>query len=97
MRRNNKTSFVRTNVKQIAAALLSGILLSLLTGCVTLSPVSVKPAQIPTLPPEFRQLPPGPECQPSCLEKLKLDYERWLELLTKPADAAPAAKPTTTR
>ena len=44
----------------------------------------VKPAAIPALPEQARQLPLQPECSPTCSAALTTEQQSWQKLLTKP-------------
>lgn len=89
---------MKSKLWRSAAVVLLAILTLLLLGCAAPSvPVSVPPARVPPLQPEARQPAKTPECDPSCSERLKIDYERWRKLLTNEAPPAPSANATTTR
>lgn len=68
----------------------------LLQGCATHSS-SVTVAPVPPLSQESRQPPPNPICDPTCSERLRLDYEAWREKLMRAAPPAPAASASTAR
>lgn len=62
----------------------------LVTACSTVPPVVVPPPAIPKLPPEARQPPMEPECQPTCSAGLS----RLLNAMQRsPTSEASPAKP----
>jgi hypothetical protein len=79
------------NVKSTARLLMLLPLVLLLAACATPQTSSqpdwqqVKPAAIPALPEQARQLPPPPSCSPTCLSALTKERESWRRLLTSPA------------
>lgn len=89
---------MKSKLWRSAVVVLLAISVLLLLGCAAPSvPVSVPPAKVPPLPPEARQPAKIPECDPSCSERLRLDYERWQRLLMNEAPPASSASATTTR
>lgn len=71
---------------------------ALLASCATTSPASlpVKPAAIPPLPMEARQLPAPAWCSPTCTEALTARRLNSLKRLTTPeVEGSPASNPTT--
>ena len=70
--------------------LMLPLIVLLLTACAGTSTNSlgnsqlVKPATIPVLPMQAKQLPAPPWCLPTCLSALTKERESWQKLLTKP-------------
>lgn len=89
---------MKPNALQTALALMLALSTLLLPGCAALSqsPVSVPAPAIPPLPPEARQPPLNPICDPTCSERLRIDYERWQKRLRNGAIGVQAAKGVTT-
>lgn len=84
---------MKPNALQPALALMLVLPLPLLPGCAALSqsPASVPAPAIPPLPPEARQPPLNPICDPTCSERLRIDYERWRKRLQNGATGVQAA------
>jgi len=81
--------FKMANVRSIKQPLMLLPLALLLTAC-TGQPTSlpldsqpVKPAAIPALPPQSRQLPAPQWCLPTCSSALTRERENWRQLLIK--------------
>jgi hypothetical protein len=77
----------RTIDQATADALLLALLLTACAGRQTLLPLDsqpVKPAAIPALPLQGRQLPVTPLCSPTCSSALTSERVIWQQLLTKP-------------
>ncbi|EJM94990.1 hypothetical protein PMI34_00983 [Pseudomonas sp. GM74] len=74
-------------IKQWLMLLPLALLLAACSSPPTTLPVDslpVKPAEIPALPPQARQLPAPPLCLPTCSNALTSERATWLQLLTKP-------------
>jgi hypothetical protein len=76
-----------SSIKQRLMLLPLALLLTACSSPPTTLPVDsqpVKPAAIPALPPQARQLPAPPLCLPTCSNALTSERATWLQLLTKP-------------
>lgn len=89
---------MKLNALPTVRALMLTLSTLLLPGCAMLSrsPVSVPPPIIPPLSPLSRQPPLNPICDPTCSERLRLDYERWQKKLQNGATGVQAANGSTT-
>lgn len=78
------------NVKSTVLRLMLPLLVLLLAACATQPTNSqpdwqqVKPAAIPALPEQARQLPLPPNCLPTCSAALTTEQQSWQRLLTNP-------------
>ncbi|MNB85654.1 hypothetical protein D3C76_292750 [compost metagenome] len=76
-----------TSIKQWLMLLPLALLLTACSSSPTTLPVDsqpVKPAAIPVLPPQARQLPTPQWCLPTCSSALTRERATWLQLPTKP-------------
>ncbi|SEL86887.1 hypothetical protein SAMN05216604_1422 [Pseudomonas agarici] len=73
------------SIKQLLMLLMLGLLLTACSGQSTTSPdvSSVRPAAIPALPPQAKQLPAQPWCLPTCSSALTRERETWRDMLIK--------------
>ena len=80
----------------LLTALLSALLLSLVTGCASPPPLSPPVARvIPPLSPLAKMPPVPPECSPTCLQMWSESVAQWQRRLTNAASpSTPASAPT---
>lgn len=84
-------SWGSVSIKRFAMLLPLGLLLTACVARQTALPLDsqpVKPAAIPVLPLQGRQLPVTPLCSPTCSSALTNERAIWQQLLTKPEPGA---------
>ena len=91
-----------TRLNYSACALTLPLLMLLLAGCASVSPISspplvVTPPEIPRLGQSSRQPPTPAWCLPTCSAGASREFDSWLSSPTSAAPPASAASASTTR